>query len=606
MAHLSLLSAAFLLLQSVASAKHVVVESLPKTPAGWNRVRDADPGQHIQLRIALEQPNLAVFEKTLYDVSSPQNPLYGRHLSREEVRDLVKPTEESTSAVLEWLESAGTPSANIEDAGDWINFNTTVAKAEILLNADFGIYNHVGTTTERLRTLSYSVPADVKSHITLIQPTTRFGQMKAQADQVFEVIETGDAAVNSLKVAADVPGTELDASCNSTVTPECLRALYKIGNYRADPSVDSILGISGFLEQYAKHDALDSFLEKFAPYALAQNFTTVLVNGGIDNQIDTVDSDVEANLDIQYAASLGFETNVRYYSTGGRGILVPDLEYVSNEPYLEFVTYLTNLADEELPATLTTSYGENEQSVPKTYAEKVCQMFGQLGARGVSVIFSSGDTGPGSACQTNDGTNRTRLLPIFPGACPYVTSVGGTVGVQPERAVSFSSGGFSDVFPRPEYQDAVVSAYVESIGTTFAGLYNPDGRGFPDVATQGRGFQVITQGRTISVGGTSASAPTFAGIVSLLNNARIRDGQPALGFLNPWLYNDASSGFTDIVDGGSQGCSGRDIYSGLPTPYVPGAGWNATEGWDPVTGLGTPLFDKLLAISGGSLLTIGS
>ncbi|KAG4218289.1 hypothetical protein PC116_g33231, partial [Phytophthora cactorum] len=194
-------------------------------------------------------------------------------------------------------------------------------------------------------------------------------------------------------------------------------------------------------------------------------------------------------------------------------------------------------------------------------------MFGQLGARGVSVLFSSGDTGPGSACQTNDGKNTTRLLPIFPAACPYVTAVGGTVGVEPERAVSFSSGGFSDIFPRPSYQKAAVDTYLGTIGATFEGLYNPSGRGFPDVAAQGRNFNVISQGQLIKVGGTSASAPTFAAIVSLLNNARMKSGQKPLGFLNPWLYSDAvDGGLTDIVDGGSKGCTGRDMYSGLPAP----------------------------------------
>jgi tripeptidyl-peptidase-1 len=52
---------------------------------------------------------------------------------------------------------------------------------------------------------------------------------------------------------------------------------------------------------------------------------------------------------------------------------------------------LLKLDDSQLPQTLTTSYGENEQSVPRAFAEKVCQMIGQLGARGVSVIFSSGE-----------------------------------------------------------------------------------------------------------------------------------------------------------------------------------------------------------------------
>ncbi|KAI2776864.1 subtilisin-like protein [Daldinia loculata] len=596
----SLVCATIALLQATVEGKDVVVESLPKVPMGWRKVKNADPNQVVKLRIALEQPNLGQFEQTLYDISTPQHRLYGQHLSRDEVKEMMKPREESTAAVLEWLQNSGIPAADVKNDGEWVNFQTTVLKAASLLDTDFQVYNHVGTDTQRIRTLHYSVPEAVRPHITMIQPTTRFGQMKPHAVEVYEVIEQKEAAA-FFKAAAEIPTQELNATfCNTTITPECLRALYNVGDTAADPSVATIFGVSGFLEEYAKHDALDKFLEQYAPYALAQNFTTLSVNGGLDNQTDSIDDDVEANLDMQYAASLGFNTDIRYYSNGGRGPLVPDLDQPnpntgSNEPYLEYLTYLLDLPDEELPHTLTTSYGEDEQSVPKTYVEKVCTMFGQLGARGVSVLFSSGDTGPGSACQTNDGKNTTRLLPIFPAACPYVTAVGGTVGVEPEQAVSFSSGGFSDIFPRPDYQKAAVDAYIGTIGATFEGLYNPSGRGFPDVAAQGRNFNVISQGSVIKVGGTSASAPTFAAIVSLLNNARIKSGQKPLGFLNPWLYSDAvDGGLTDIVLGGSKGCTGRDIYSGLPAPYVPGAGWNATKGWDPVTGLGTPLFDVLL------------
>lgn len=178
----------------------------------------------------------------------------------------------------------------------------------------------------------------------------------------------------------------------------------------------------------------------------------------------------------------------------------------------------------------------------------------------------------------------------------------------PERAIAFSSGGFSDRFPRPAYQDAAVQEYLSILGPEkWKGLYNPEGRGFPDIAAQGYNFSVIERGgngtlSTIMVGGTryshplallmikltpySASAPTVAGIVSLLNNARLQAKQPPLGFLNPWLYSQGKSGFNDITTGGSRGCTGRDIYSGLPAPYVPYASWNATAGWDPVTGLG--------------------
>lgn len=85
--------------------------------------------------------------------------------------------------------------------------------------------------------------------------------------------------------------------------------------------------------------------------------------------------------------------------------------------------------------------------------------------------------------------------------------------------------------------------------------------------------------------------------MALLNGARLERGRKPLGFLNPFIYKYGYQGLTDIVDGGSKGCTGKDIYSGLPTPRIPGAGWNATKGWDPVTGYGTPIFPKLLALS---------
>ncbi len=99
--------------------------------------------------------------------------------------------------------------------------------------------------------------------------------------------------------------------------------------------------------------------------------------------------------------------------------------------------------------------------------------------------FHSGDGGPVDGCMTNDGKNTTRFMPQFPASCPWVTSVGGTAGVQPETAVVLSGGGFSDRFPRPAWQDKAVNTYLSKIGDHFKGLYNPAGRGIPDVSAQG-------------------------------------------------------------------------------------------------------------------------
>ncbi|PSK60694.1 hypothetical protein B9Z65_844 [Elsinoe australis] len=557
-------------LASVANGK--VMESLRAVPEGWTA------------------PNEGLFEQSLLDVSDPMHHKYGQHLKREEIKELLRPYPHATDAVLEWLRSSGVDDKYIIDDGEWINFWSNVTEAEKLLDATFEVYGSDYKKLQKIRTLRYSVPSKLHPYVDMIQPTTRFGEIRPMTNQVFEVEDLGPAGTN--------PPPLNSTFCNSTITPDCLRALYKV---REVPGLDlrktGFLGINGFLEEYARYDDFEQFAAVYAPYLLHSNFTYQLVNGGLNDQNSANDS-VEANLDAQYGLALSYPVNATYYSTGGRGPLVPDLDQPTladdqNEPYLDFLNFIINQPDDKLPTTLTTSYGENEQSVPEAYNRRVCSLFGQLGARGVSVIFSSGDTGPGSACQTNDGRNTTRLQPIFPASCPYLTSVGGTVGI-PERAVSFSSGGFSDRFPRPAYQQAAVSRYLNILGDRFEGLYNRQGRGFPDVAAQGRGFRVVDSGRDISVGGTSASSPTFAGIIALLNAARKTNGLPTLGFLNPWLYSNGYKALNDITLGGSTGCTGRSIYSGLPTSKIPYAGWNATKGWDPVTGLGTPDFERLL------------
>jgi tripeptidyl-peptidase-1 len=309
---------------------------------------------------------------------------------------------------------------------------------------------------------------------------------------------------------------------------------------------------------------------------------------------------MEATLDIQYTVSLSHPMRNHFYSTGGRGPLVPDLNFPTpassmNEPWLEFFGYLLNLTNPaDLPHTLSISYGDEEQTLPASYVRTVCGQIAQLGVRGVSVISGSGDFGPGSTCQTNDGKKTTRFLPFFPTACPYTTSIGGTEGINPEHAVKFSTGGFSDVFPRPWYQEKAVAGYLQTLGSRWEGLYNPKGRGFPDIAAQGSRFRIVNNGRPSSISGTSASTPVVAAIIALLNAQRLKDGKPTLGFLNPWLYSLEGKALTDIVVGGSRGCYGRSQYSGAKTVTVPYASWNATKGWDPVTGIGTPQFDQML------------
>ena len=149
-----------------------------------------------------------------------------------------------------------------------------------------------------------------------------------------------------------------------------------------------------------------------------------------------------------------------------------------------------------------------------------------------------------------------------------VTSVGATNDISPETAADFSGGGFSNYFARPSYQDAVVETFLAGLGDTYAGLYNATGRAYPDIAAQGVNFEISWLWYPVYASGTSCATPTAASVVSLLNDRLISAGKPVLGFLNPWLYSNASSAFTDILSGNASGC-GTD-------------GWSAVEGWDPV------------------------
>lgn len=125
----------------------------------------------------------------------------------------------------------------------WVNLMTTVGRANKMLNTTFAIFAS-SEGVERIRALQYSVPEEVVNHITMVAPIIRFGQIQRQRSQVLEEV----AAAESFQ-ASEIPSTELNVTaCNSTMTPECLRALYKVGDYQSEPTERSLFGVCGYLE----------------------------------------------------------------------------------------------------------------------------------------------------------------------------------------------------------------------------------------------------------------------------------------------------------------------------------------------------------------------
>jgi len=200
------------------------------------------------------------------------------------------------------------------------------------------------------------------------------------------------------------------------------------------------------------------------------------------------------------------------------------------------------------------------------------------------------------ALSGGDSFIKPMLFPSWPAVSPWVTSVGATrfIGQKAGNAQMAtdqfgSGGGFSRAFNvsgQAAWQASDTSGYLAAApDLPPAGSFNPKGRGTPDVSALGEGYQVVVTGEVMDVGGTSASTPAFGGMVSLLNEALLQKGKPPLGFLNPLIYQNEAL-FTDITVGTN--AIGRGTG---PLKY----GFNCTKGWDPATGVGTPLFAKLLA-----------
>jgi len=392
-------------------------------------------------------------------------------------------------------------------------------------------------------------------------------------------------AIRSAK-AAVLPEGDADGSwpqacgrsCKSSVTPPVLMQAYGIDTTSTKGSNTS-MSVSEF--QGVSWDQGD--LTHFQTTCqLSQNVTVdklVGTNGAWKCKIPLIGEELctEALLDVEYIKAVGGD--------------IPLVD-VSDNSYslLNWAKQLDSLDD--LPPVHSVSYGNDEvqQSSP-AYMDACNAQFMKLGARGVSILFASGDQG----VYGRSGTGRDgRFHPDFPASSPYITAVGGTdfnvkTTIGAEKAWADGGGGFSDHFPIPDYQKAAVAAYKKA--ASVAGVlpdqkyWNNTGRGYPDVAALG-GEQnpycvaatLVGGSSMLGVAGTSASCPVVAGIVARLNALRAAEGKPAMGFLNPFIYQNPEA-FNDVEFGKNTGGG----------PH----GFQAVKGWDAATGFGTPNFPKL-------------
>ncbi|KAF8334118.1 tripeptidyl peptidase A [Cantharellus anzutake] len=562
-----------------ALPEHHFVEksSIRRLPRGWFYHGTPSPRTPITLHFGLTQPHFHQIESALLEISDPSSPRWMQHLTKEEVEEFSAPHTDSVILLESFLVSHGIDitgdALQRTPANDWISLKTTIGIAEKFLNTTYSIYVNHETGLTAIRTTSYSLPAHLHDHIDVVQPTDYFPSGRPLLSSLI----VDDGSLNQRSASASAPLPQLNMSL-----PQ-LKQLYHTDAYKAKGTRSSI-GIAGYLEQYANLADLKQFYSLFYPPAVNSTPHVELINGAINSQ-NISEAGVEANLDVQFTGGISYPLKQIFYSTYGRGENTnKSVSYQDNgnEPYHIFLPYLLGKKTEDLPLVLTSSYGEDEDTVPIDYARRVCKLYAALGSRGVSALHSSGDggvDGVGHAGGSGACSTPNRFVPVFPAGCPHVTTVGATYQI-PETAWTSSGGGFSNYFPSPQYQHRAVSSYLETLGSVYEGLFNKSGRAYPDCASQGYRCSIVYQGEVKHASGTSVSSPTFAAIIALLNDALLSKGRGPLGFLNPWIYSLEPGVLNDITTGSNPGCGTT--------------GFNATKGWDPVTGFGTPDLPRLL------------
>jgi len=299
------------------------------------------------------------------------------------------------------------------------------------------------------------------------------------------------------------------------------------------------------------------------------NVSAVSVGNGSNSPTgDPAGPDGEVMLDIEVCGAIA----------PGAKIVV----YFAENTDAGFLNAITTAVHDSVnnPSVLSISWGGPEPSWTPQAMTSMDEAFQAAGAMGVTVCVAAGDDG------STDGVGDNLNHVDFPASSPNVLACGGTTLVAAGNTVTSETvwnelannegatgGGISDVFPLPTWQNGV--------GVPSSANPNQNvGRGVPDVsgdADPTTGYVTLVDGNPDVIGGTSAVAPLWAGLIALINDSN----QKPAGLINPLLYQ-----------GESKGTGFNDITSGNNGAY------NAGPGWDACTGLGSPIGTQIAAVLG--------
>ncbi|KAK7998385.1 ribonuclease T2 [Apiospora arundinis] len=608
-------------------------------PGLWKRDTSVKHDKELQVDIALSLSSMRVSEaeRTLMEISESSSPRFGRHLDAGQVSQMFAPDKDHVHKVVEWLTSAGIPLSSIQSSatGDHLFFNVTVSAAEGLLRTRYVQYSDEGETHGVFE--EYSLPETLSSLVDYVTPALPVAAVSHRPNLFTPAHD---------EVTLDGPRNQAvrrqnrNIDCFRNMTPHCLRALYNIpANSSLPAHPANSLGVYTPAWATWLEEDIDAFFAEFEPHLAGRRPIIEPINGGYRQwDVKLSPFNLEPNLDYQYTMSLAYPLQITNLQVGDKYLMAtintmlaafdkhycktaldPNYDPIYPDPQPGGYNS-SDCGTHKAPRVIAIMYAWNEAFYSAPYLERQCLEFLKLGLQGVTVIGASADRGPadqlgGCVDRETGAANASEGLfsSVFPASCPWITTVGGTQ-LQPAAATwsegavfpdetaldntwMSSGGGFSRHFAAPAYQAGLTAAYLNGSGGSSSapgvaahlanlsshGYFDPRGRGYPDVSALGLGFLVNMYGQYYSVRGTSASAPVVASMVARVNDARLHAGKGTVGFINPVLYAHRDAIMRDVKNGTNHGCGVDEAFP-------------ATEGWDAVTGLGSPDFEKLLEV----------
>jgi kumamolisin len=418
-----------------------------------------------------------------------------------------------------------------------------------------------GRVTHRYRTGALSVPAELSGIIVAVLGLDDRPVARAHFRRLTTAAPEGVAAPRA--ASAGVPLTALQVAsfynfpANTDGTGQTIALIELGGGYNASD-------LSAYF----------SGLNLSVP-----TVTAVGVDGGSNSPGQSADGEVE--LDIEVAGAVAPKASIVVY-------FAPNTDQGFSDAIADAINATPT------PIAVSISWGGPESSWSTQSMSAMNEAISDAAALGATVTVAAGDNG------SSDNPNSTSGVAVdFPASSPYSLACGGTTLIGNTATNTITSevvwneqannegatgGGVSAVYAEPTWQ-AGAGVPASAAGGTGIGSAASPGRGVPDVAGNAdpvTGYQIVVDGQSEPVGGTSAVAPLWAGLIARLAQAT----GTRFGLLQPLIYQGvtpgvAAAGFSDIVEGSN-------------------GAYKAGPGWDPCSGLGSPNGTALLARLSGT------